>query len=569
MQNFTVADVAQTTLALLALALFLWPPGYLLCLASDAFGFRRRPAAEKALFGVVYSIATTPVLAVLLIRFTSYRCTLAVFLLLAVASVSLILRQLIRSGRFFTGLQRSTWILLGMTLAWFLVVQMSLADLQIGQRLYVSFAAFDYSVRVPLVEAAARNGVPPLNPFFGLGKAPVLRYYYYWYVVCALPVRLFGLSARGCFNASVFWSGVGLAASIPLFLKYFLGELVDLRRKSLIGIALLTVTGLDLIPYAVKALHSHTLPPDMEWWDPNQITSWVGSLLWVPHHVASLTACMAGLLAISAIDEETALRPRIWAGAISGLAFASAAGLSVYVTFTFGVFAVLWALRVLLQGSVKTVVTYLGGGAFSLVLSWPFLLDLLSKSGATGLNSDGGQRLATFAIRSFPVAEQLLGRLGPHNWIQFGLSLMPVLLGLYILEFGFFALVLALCLRRDIRKNVSLSRQQRMAWMMLLVCLLAMSLLKSESTSQNDLGFRGMLAGPVRSPDLVCPDGSRCLLPKRCWGAVGFGGALDPACVHFYHGARNGGNGLPACRSARLRTAGGRRNMEARRALPG
>ena len=84
-----------------------------------------------------------------------------------------------------------------MMLAWFLVVQLSLADLQIGHRLYVSYVAFDHSVRVPFVEAAARNGVPPLNPFYGLGKAPVLRYFYYWYVVCALPMQLFGLSARG------------------------------------------------------------------------------------------------------------------------------------------------------------------------------------------------------------------------------------------------------------------------------------------------------------------------------------------------------------------------------------
>ena len=41
------------------------------------------------------------------------------------------------------------------------------------------------------------------------------------------------------------------------------------------------------------------------------------------------------------------LRQRIWAAVISGLAFASAAGLSVYVTFTFAIFAIFWALRTL------------------------------------------------------------------------------------------------------------------------------------------------------------------------------------------------------------------------------
>jgi hypothetical protein len=345
MHTFTVADLLQTTLATFAFALFLLPPGYLLGLASNAFGMRSHSAAEKLLFGATFSIAATPILAVLITRLLSYKVTLAFFLLLAAISIATLAKSSAAQRRSISGIRRSTWFFLCMMLAWFLVVQFSLADLQIGHHLYVSFVAFDHSVRVPLVEAAARSGVPPRNPFYGLGKIPVLRYYYYWYVVSALPMRLFGLSARACFNASVFWSGLGLASTIPLFLKYFLGETQHLRRKSLIGIALLTVTGLDLFPYAAMVHRDHVLfLPDMEWWDPNQVTSWLGSLLWVPHHVASLTACMAGLLAVSTIEEETPLRPTFWAVVLSGLAFASAAGLSVYVTFTFAVFAILWAL---------------------------------------------------------------------------------------------------------------------------------------------------------------------------------------------------------------------------------
>ena len=373
------------------------------------------------------------------------------------------------------------------------MVQFSLADLQIGHRLYVSFVAYDHSVRVPFVEAAARSGVPPLNPFYGLGKVPVLRYFYYWYVVCALPMRLFGLSARGCLNASVFWSGLGLASTIPLFLKYFLGETEHLREKSIIGIALLTVTGLDLIPVAVNAFHYHVVLADMESWNPNQVTSWVGSLLWVPHHVASLTACMAGLLVFSTIDEDNPLGQRIWAAVISGLAFASAAGLSVYVTFSFAVFAICWTLWVLSQKRMKTVATYLATGAFSLLLSWPYLRDLLSQQGGTGLNSDAGDRFATFAIRDFPWALQRLENLGVHSSILIELSKLPILLIVYVIEFGFFALVLLLCLRQEIRRNAFLIRQRRMLWMMLAVCLLTVSIVKSDSSGANDLGFRGML----------------------------------------------------------------------------
>jgi len=381
-----------------------------------------------------------------------------------------------------------------MMLTWFLVVQFSLADLQIGHRVYVSFVAFDHSVRVPLVEAAARGGVPPRNPFFGLGTPPVLRYFYYWYVLCSLPMRLFALSARACFNASVFWSGVGLAAIIPLFLKYFSGETSGLRRKSVIGIALLAVTGLDLLPYAANTLRFHVFLPDMEWWDPNQVTSWVGSLLWVPHHVASLTACMAGLLVLSTIDEQNPLRQRVWAAVLAAMAFASAAGLSVYVTFTFAVFATLWTLQTLRQKKLKTLITYVATVALSLLLSWPYLLDLRSMPIDAALSSGGGgQHLASFAIRDFPDATVLLGKLGIHSELLLEAAKLPVLLVVYILEFGFFAVILILCLRRDLRSQSPLSTQRHMAWWMFVVCMLTVSFLKSESTPQNDLGFRGIL----------------------------------------------------------------------------
>jgi hypothetical protein len=232
----------------------------------------------------------------------------------------------------------------------------------------------------------------------------------------------------------------------------------------------------------------------MEWWDSNQVTSWLGSLLWVPHHVASLTACMAGLLMLSTVDEDNPLRPRVWAAAIAGLAFASAAGLSVYVTFTFAVFAILWALQTLRQKKMKTFATYAATGAFSLLLSWPYLLDLFSKQAATGAGpSAGGERFAFFAVRDCSDALQLLGQLGMHNAWLLNLAKLPVLLIVYVLEFGFFALIMVLNLRRDRPNPAPLSRQRRMAWMMFVVCLLTMSIIKSDSTSQNDLGYRGML----------------------------------------------------------------------------
>src|SRR6266487_771020 len=94
MQNFTAADLVQTTLATLAFALFLLPPGYLLGMASNAFGMRGRSAAEKLLFSLAFSFAATPIITVLLTRISSYRVTLAFFLLLPLISVATLVRQL-------------------------------------------------------------------------------------------------------------------------------------------------------------------------------------------------------------------------------------------------------------------------------------------------------------------------------------------------------------------------------------------------------------------------------------------------------------------------------------------
>jgi hypothetical protein len=279
---------------------------------------------------------------------------------------------------------------------------------------------------------------------------------------------------------------------IPLFLKYVLGENENLRKKSVIGIALLAVTGLDLIPYAAMAATLHTLPGDMEWWNPNQVSSWFGSLLWVPHHVAALTACMAGLLVLSSVCEEDSLRQRGWAAVLAGLALASAAGLSVYVTFTFAVFVILWALQLFLQKKFKTFVTLLMAGALSLLLSWPYLLDLLSKH-RNGVPSVGTERFAFFAFRDFPIALHLLEKLGIHNLLLLDLLKLPILIVAYILEFGFFALIMLLCLSRDMRSGSPLGRQRRMMWLMFIVCLVTMSVVQSDSTGSNDLGFRGIL----------------------------------------------------------------------------
>jgi len=493
MANLTIAVFLQTILATFAFAVFLVPPGYLLAEASNLFGARTSSAAEKLLLGVVLSFAVTPILSVLLTRVFSYAVTLSVFVLLACIATFVFARQFRSPARTIFPLRRNTLLFLAALFTLFLLVQLSLVDVQVGHRLYISYTSFDQSIRVPLIEAAARTGVPPLNPFYAIGYIPRLRYFYYWYVVCALPMRLLGISAKACFNASAFWSGVGLFSIIPLFLKHLLHETDNLRRKSVIGVALLGVTGLDLIPYIAQSMPPHVATPDMEWWDPNQVTSWVGSMLWVPHHVASLVACMAGMLLFSQIEEESPPGQRFWLAIFCGMAFASAAGLSVYVTLTFALFVIYWTLDTLARKHFRAFLAYLAAGVVTLLLSWPYLLDLYPRNFSAASSAESAPRIAYFGLREGPAIVDPLRHLHLHNPVLMELAKLPALLITYMLEFGFFAVIMFLAMRRDMAGSKPLSRQRRMVWTMFAVCLLAMTVLRSDTTGFNDLGFRGIL----------------------------------------------------------------------------
>jgi hypothetical protein len=482
MLGYTVADLLGTLEAAALFVLFLLPPGFLLGHASDVLGFRRRSAAERFLWSMVLSLSVSPILAVLLVRFFSLTFAVSFFLLAAAVTVLLVGQEVLGLRRKSWHPDRTTWIALGMMVVWVGLALFTLVDLQLGDRLYLSYSVEDHSIRTMLVDAVVRTGVPPRNPLYDLGSAPVLRYYYYWYVLCALPVHLAGISPR----ASVLWIGFALAALIPLYLKHFCQERENLRFKSIVGIGLLLVTGYDLIPFVALSRWLGALSGDMEWWDPNQVTSWLGSLIWVPHHVASLVACLTGFLVLSTLPDNANSRARIWAALLAGVAFSSAAGLSVYVTFVFCIFAALWALATLAAKRPNEFFTYVGAGIFSLLLALPYLHDLQGPSTA-------GSRFVFLQFRDYPGVQQWLRHEGVNSAIALRLFQLSTLLIVYFLEFGVYFLVGWCCLRREMRNHWKIPRRQHAAWVMFSISLLIVSEVASNSTGVNDLGFRGML----------------------------------------------------------------------------
>jgi hypothetical protein len=486
MHSFTANDLAGTTLATLAFALFLLPPGYLLGWASNLLGFRQRGAAERLLISLVLSVATVPVLAVLAARLLTLPAAIAIFVALALAALALAASEIYRNPPASLRLSRTTWIALALAAAWALFVMFSLADMQSGGRLYVSYTAFDHCVRQALVGAAARTGVPPLNPFYGLGHTQVMRYFYYWYVLCALPMRVTGCSARAALDASVVWCGMALAAIIPLYLKHILKETENLRGKSLVGIGLLLVTGLDILPSTLISLKQRAMFADTEWWDHNQVTSWFGSLLWTPHHVAGLIACFAGFLLLASLGDKATVRDRAWVSGIAGMAFACAAGLSVFVTLVFAIFAVSWTVLLLFRRQVRTSAMFAAAGGVALLLSLPYLGDLHGPSTASG-------HVVVFAFRDFPAVMDSLYDLGLKNDFLLNLAKFPVLAVTYFLEFGFFFLVAVARYRSELLPRKPLAPARLAAWVMMVMALVAITFLGSTATNTNDLGIRGAL----------------------------------------------------------------------------
>jgi vacuolar-type H+-ATPase subunit I/STV1 len=200
MQSFTMTDTMGTLAATVLLGLFLLPPGFLLGYASNVLAFRQRSASERLLISLALSMAVVPVISVLLVRVAGMTVALALFLLAAIAACVMLARQYKAQPSGCSLPQRSTWFALAMMLAWVCLALFCLVDWDTLGRLYISYSAYDHSIRVMMVDAALRTGVPPRNPLFDLGTAPILRYYYYWYVICALPVRLGGLTPRAGLN---------------------------------------------------------------------------------------------------------------------------------------------------------------------------------------------------------------------------------------------------------------------------------------------------------------------------------------------------------------------------------
>ena len=202
MANFTAEDIFGILRVTPFFALIFLAPGYCLGRVSNVLGFRQRGAAEQWLLSTGISIVVMPITLNFLSRWFPLGVTVPLCWLLAgIALGDLLLRW--RGNRFsIASMRRSTAIALGLAILWAVVCLVSLPDLQLGHRLYSTAAVADLGVRSAFVASAMHGSAPPANPFFFPGSIVKLRYYYYWYVMTAIPGVAAGVQPRAALFAS-------------------------------------------------------------------------------------------------------------------------------------------------------------------------------------------------------------------------------------------------------------------------------------------------------------------------------------------------------------------------------
>ncbi|MGH9642770.1 MAG: hypothetical protein ACRD3Q_10110, partial [Terriglobales bacterium] len=484
MQSFMLTDTLGIPKACLALLPLMVAPGYVAGWALDLFEFRQRRPILRLILALPLSIAICPMLSYLLARFL--QPILWAFYIGVFAACALLLIKDARRAR-LPSLSKYTWIAFGLIAVWGIAALGSLIDLQIGDKVYPPIVARDHSVRTVMTAALARH-VPPSNPFFANAGAP-LRYHYLWLLFCSLPMKVLHLSPRWAVYSGVVWCGLGLICTVALGLKFLLRVQTDIERKTLLGVGLLCVTGLDILPtlylgnVGIAGVGRLWLS-DMEKWNGPQIDSWASSLLWVPHNVAALIACFVAFLLLR--HQADAKR---WATApivVAGIAFASAAGMSVYVTFTFVVAVGFWLLALIARKDWLEAAMFVSAGAVASLWALPFLLSLRGPAGGA---------FAELALRPFPLGIVLARQAGISLQTQSELLVanaifLPIN---YTLELGFFLAVGFLRLRQLVRGRIEASSNELAAWTLVMASFLIGTFLRSSTTLTNDLGWRCFL----------------------------------------------------------------------------
>jgi len=479
-----MVDLAGAAWGVLVFASVALMPGFLVGYAANLSGFRERSLREQLVWGVALSLGV----GTLLVVAVTWLFSLAVAAVLAGFGLAYGLLWML--GRREKMASRKE---LAVIAAFACMVLLSLVDAGVGLRLWMSVTTYDQGLRVAFVDAVMRTGVPPVDPVYWPGHGAQLRYYYFWYVDCAVVAKLADISARQALIASCVWPFVGLWAMLALMGKHLLGwSGAVLRRNLWIALALLSVTGLDVLVTIALHFIGEPVLPDMEWWSQAQVTSWLDTFLWVPHHAAALVCCLLCLLLAWQGSRAATVSERVKLGALLGLTFAGMFGLSIYVAIAAALVLAAWLVwRMFSAERIAALTTLLVASLTAALAAAPFLLQLLRSAPA---NSGPTAHALGFGVREILDPAGLLAAPGlralavHHLFAARQIAAAVLLVPGYAVELGFFAVVAVFMLRK--RAATDAERTLRF-WFW--AGLAAASFLRSTVVSNNDYGMRSVL----------------------------------------------------------------------------
>lgn len=487
LSNFTLQDILGTTFAFCLFPLVIIFPGYVFGWAFDLFEFRARLLPTRFAISLLLSIAISPIFYYL--TASLFSLNIALIFTALIASVFVILLIYERP----TLPHDDQWrVFFWVSLGWAVFAIFCLVDLEWGNHeLYYSVVSYDYTTRVSVIDAMTRTGVPPINPSYYPGHYVKLTFlYFFWYILGSVIDIVGGklVDARTALFASVIWCGIALMALVAFYLRLRDGRTAGkIWWRAFAGVASLSVSGLDIIPAIAIMSYGHGAIGDMEHWN-EIISAWVGSLLWVPHHVGGLIAGIVGVMLVYSARGQT-YNKIIISLVFSGAAFASALGLSVWVTLVFVLFWGLWMLFLYFQKEQRALLLpMLIAGVFALLLSAPFLLGLFSGGGAGNAR---GVFPVTFDVRSFRLVDPFFEN---SSFLLRSFARLIFLPLNYFSELGFFFLVAFVWLRTN-KDSLGKNPFYFAEALLLGVSFFIGTFARSTFIVNNDLGWRAWLPG--------------------------------------------------------------------------
>jgi hypothetical protein len=490
--NFMLADCVAIFVSFCLFSLVGFLPGYALGWFFDVLQFRSRTLAFRLAMSVPLSISIGPIMSYFVGRWVSMTAVWVIYGILCICALFLVARGLTSTWRVIARPSKQQLQVLALIAAWMIIAVLSLADMQIGRRLYFSVIGLDYCVRTAFTNAISTSGLPAHTPFFFPGHFVALRYHYFWLIPSALVEQIGRplVDARQAFIGGTIWCGIGLISLVALYLRLFSPKAAaDISRRTVIGIALLGVTGLDILPTLLLLWAAHHrlvtgVSPSVEWWN-NQVDGWLYTMLWEPHYLCALVACLTGFLIIWEVPRGSGKARSTLAAIAAGLAFATAVGAGIYVAFVFALFLMFWTVITIAKKWYRETAILALSGTVAFALSIPFLASLRGPG--------SGGSLLQFTVRSFPLGElfpRMLGFTRPWQILITDALLLPLN---YFLELGLFFVVGRLAWKNFRTQHRAATRQELAAFMMIATSVVVCTFLKSGVIGNNDLGWRGFL----------------------------------------------------------------------------